>query len=594
MRFKSEKVGGYRVYAVSGVNTVSFGIDAKDANTKDLLGFAVERRDPKENQRYYMYGFKVFRSLIPNPTGKQPVSTFDHPVQSFVWDDFTAKEGRKYEYFFHPLRGSPKNIDRKAAQIPITVETEPLFSKKPHDVFFNRGVASSQAYANKFKNLPPDKIKPKAKSDEAYRWLARHLDEAIIKFIDDTPKGDTLLCCFYEFRYLPVATALKRAMTRGVKVRIIVDAKENGTKTKKAFPRTDNLKTIKDAKLPAANIIKRQGNPTKIQHNKFMVRLKGSGPKAKPIEVWTGSTNISEGGIFGQTNVGHWVRDANTAKMYKAYWDILSKDPGAAKGDRKNSTAKNKAFRTDVEKILSAPSLWKKIPSGVTPVFSPRAGAKILNMYAAMNDEAKRLSCITLAFGINKLFKDLLLDNTSISHIAFMLLEKKDAPAKPRKNAKKLSEPFVALTAKNNVYKAWGSFLDDPLYQWTREINTRKIQLNQHVSYIHSKFLLVDPLGDDPIVVTGSANFSKASTNDNDENMILIRGDMRTADIYFTEFNRLFFHYYFRSVVEDTKQTDRQDKDGLFLIEDDSWLKKYKRGSLKQKRVDLFANMSPI
>ena len=244
-----------------------------------------------------MYGFKVFASVVPNPTGEQPVSTFDQPIQSFVWDDFTAKEDRTYEYFFHPLKGEPKNIDRRAEAIPILVRTEPLFSKKPHDVFFNRGVASSQAYARKFHNVSPDKLTPKEKSDEAFRWLGRHLDEAIIKFIDDTPKGDALLCCFYEFRYLPVALALKRATTRGVKVQIIVDAKENGTKKKKAFPRLDNLKTIRDAKLPAASIIKRQANPAKIQHNKFMVRLKGNGAKAKLIEVWTGSTNISEGGI---------------------------------------------------------------------------------------------------------------------------------------------------------------------------------------------------------------------------------------------------------------------------------------------------------
>ena len=56
----------------------------------------------------------------------------------------------------------------------------------------------------------------------------------------------------------------------------------------------------------------------------------------------------------------------------------------------------------------------------------------------------------------------------------------------------------------------------------------------------------MDPLGADPIVVTGSANFSKASTTDNDENMLLIRGNKRVADIYFTEFNRLFNHYYFQ------------------------------------------------
>ena len=149
--------------------------------------------------------------------------------------------------------------------------------------------------------------------------------------------------------------------------------------------------------------------------------------------------------------------------------------------------------------------------------------------------------------------------------MVFLLLEKKDTPSTRSK------KPFVVLNAKNNVYKAWGPFLGDPLYQWVRETNARQLQLNQHVSYIHSKFLLRDPLGADPIVVTGSANFSVASTTGNDENMLVIRGNRRVADIYFTEFNRLFNHYYFCSVVEDTKRTGHQDKDGLFLIEDDSW-----------------------
>src|SRR5262249_50299887 len=160
MRFKSDKVGGYQIFAVSGVNTVSFGIDATDADTTGLLGFAVERSDPTENQRYFMYGFKVFRSVVPHPQENQTVSTFDQPVQSLVWDDFTAKDDRTYEYFFHPLKGTPKNIDRSAPAIPIRIRTEPLFSDKTHDVFFNRGVASSQAYAREFQNQMPDKIKP--------------------------------------------------------------------------------------------------------------------------------------------------------------------------------------------------------------------------------------------------------------------------------------------------------------------------------------------------------------------------------------------------------------------------------------------------
>lgn len=590
MRFKSHKIGGYQVFAVSGVNTVSFAIDGKDADTAGLLGFAVERHDIQEDERYYVYGFKVFKSVIANPEPNTVVSTFDQPIQSFVWDDFTAKDNHEYEYFFHPLKGKPKNIDRSTPPIPIRVRTEPLFSDQPHDIFFNRGVASSQAYAREFQNVPPDEIKPPAKKKRAFEWLSRKLDDAIFRFIDNTKPGDTLLCCFYEFHYQPVVDALAKAIKNGVDVHIIFDAKKNGkpatAKKKKVddFPRKVNLAAIKKAKIAAKNLIRREAKPNNIQHNKFMVRLAGNAKT--PAEVWTGSTNISDGGIFGQTNVGHWVRDPAAATKFKDYWDLLSKDPGAKKNDdRPTASKKNKALRDTVEAIENVPVKWHEIPAGITPIFSPRGGSAVLQMYAQMNDEAKDLSCITLAFGINKEFKNLLKDNTGLSHLAFLLLEKED---KPNPRAK---DPFVPINARNNVYKAWGSYLRDALYQWTRETNNRALKLNTHVSYIHSKFLLVDPLGSDPIVVTGSANFSSASTNDNDENMIVIRGSRRTADIYFTEFNRLFFHFYFRSVVEATKRTGHTATASRFLYETDDWLTKYKPGSLKQKRVDVFTRM---
>jgi phosphatidylserine/phosphatidylglycerophosphate/cardiolipin synthase-like enzyme len=95
--------------------------------------------------------------------------------------------------------------------------------------------------------------------------------------------------------------------------------------------------------------------------------------------------------------------------------------------------------------------------------------------------------------------------------------------------------------------------------------------------------------------VTGSANFSKASTNDNDENMLVIRGDRRVADIYFTEFNRLFNHYYMRSVQEKTRQLGVNEKktldqQTLFLLENDTRVAKYQRG-LKRKRLNVLTQM---
>jgi phosphatidylserine/phosphatidylglycerophosphate/cardiolipin synthase-like enzyme len=596
MRFKSPKTAVGQVFAVSGTNTISFAIAASEQTKKGLLGFAVERSDPAEGERDFMWGFKVFEKLIPDPAPDLQVRTDQHPVQSFSWDDFTAKPGRTYEYFFHPVKedaqhkGDPRHLDRSSPAVAIKVRTEDLYSAGEHDIFFNRGVASSQAYARRFGNSKPDNL-PEPKRSEALDWLGRELDDAMLRFISGAKQDDTLLCCFYEFRYRPVVDALAAAIGRGVKARIIIDAKVNEYTDKKgnfheSFPRKENLATIQAAGIPDANILRREARASAIQHNKFMVLLRGA--QADPAEVWTGSTNISQGGIFGQTNVGHWVRNRAVAASFADYWGILAGDPGGTRNDAGGAVRKkNAALRDAVAKLTPRPAGIAGVPAGTTTLFSPRAGTDVLDLYVSMLDDATNLSCITLAFGINKAFKDQLKDNTPQSHLTFMLLEKEDKPAKNSK------QPFISINASHNVYKAWGSYIEDSVYQWAKETNTRLLDFNRHVMYIHSKFLLRDPLGSDPIVVTGSANFSEPSTDENDENMLVIRGDLRVADIYFTEFNRLFNHYYFRSVVENLKDGGRKDQqESLFLDDTPGWQDKYQKGKLKAKRLAVYTRMA--
>jgi phosphatidylserine/phosphatidylglycerophosphate/cardiolipin synthase-like enzyme len=591
MRFKSIQVGSYQVFAVTGTNSVSFAVDFTKAETQGLLGFAVERHDPSEDERYFLYGFKVFKSVFAAPTPEIVVSTRDHPVQSFVYDDFTTKPGRTYTYYFYPIKGKPKNLDRSAEPIPITIKTEPAFSKLEHDIFFNRGVASSQTYRRRFGNQSPEQLKKSGearKAKEALAWLSRDLDDAMLRFIDQAETGDTLLGCFYEFRYEPVIKALKRAAAeRNVTLKIIIDAKENQTSEKEAFPREENLRQIEHAGLEiGTQVLLREARKNDIQHNKFMVLLKGAGED--PSAVWTGSTNLSIGSIHGQTNVGHWIRNADVATKFKSYWELLADDPGAQTGDvTAESRRKNNQLRQAVAAIDDAASEWREFPTGITPIFSPRPGLRVLEMYADLLDEAEDLACITLAFGVNKLFKERLVDNTQRNALTFFLLEREDKPDKDN------PDTFIRLSAQNNTYMAFGSYLKEPIHQWARETSAMILRLNQHVSFIHSKFLLKDPLGDDPIVVTGSANFSTASTNDNDENMVVIRGNQRVADIYFTEFNRLFSHYYFRSIQSQLNRVGRlNDAPSLFLEENDQWLDKYSVGSLKRKRVEVFVKMA--
>ena len=551
------------------------------------------RRDVGADQWRVMNGFKVFNSVVPRPTQDLRVSTTDHPVQSFMWDDFVVEPDHVYEYEFRPAKGQPGALTYPDPPIVIAVRTEPLYGAK-HDVFFNRGVASSQFYSREFGNTPIDNLST-AERARALAWLSRDLDDALLKFIDDCGPGDRLQGCFYEFNYEPVLQAFARAVARGVDVRLIIDAKQNqrtvnGT-LQSASPRESNLSALASAGIPGDRVVLREARKWDIQHNKFMVRS----PKGRPAsEVWTGSTNLTRGGVSGQTNVGHWVRDRAVAAAYQQYWTLLSSDPGARTG-APNAEALNTAFKkavADLSPVLAG-DLDPKSP-GMTPAFSPRPDESLLERYAAALDKARRQGCITLAFGVSPTIKTALQDNTDQGPLEFLLLEKKDLPTKPKPGQP--PKPFVRLNSRNNVYSAWGTFLRDPVYQWVRETSAMLVGLNRHVSYIHTKFMLVDPLSASPLVVTGSANFSKDSVKENDENMLIIRGDQRVADIYYTEFNRLFNHYYFRSVVEDTtrRPTNSPTQAGAhrFLDETDGWTKKYAPGSFRTKHLALVASMA--
>jgi phosphatidylserine/phosphatidylglycerophosphate/cardiolipin synthase-like enzyme len=622
MRSKSKSVKGIQVFAVAGTNVVSFGITATKSARSKLLGFAVERVDTATNVATWVKGYKVFKSQIPNPTPTTDVSTYDHPIQSLVWDDFIAEPNHSYDYVFHPVSGAPGNLDRTAPPVTISVTTEPL-NGSVHDVFFNRGVTASQYYATHFDNKAPGKQKTPERSKEAYAWLARELHHQLLLFIESAKKGDSIRGCFYEFEHPEVLKAFKTAIDKGVDVRLIVDEKVNGytrvpTPKNKLTepevvddaPRKANLRAIGKSGLPATAIVPRVARKDVIAHNKFMVILRGKS-KQTPSEVWTGSTNVTESGIFGQANVGHRITDEPTARAYLAYWKLLQDDPGAPTEASKEQL--NIDYLSSVAHLSPAPTTIDEIQHGITPVFSPRSPlAKDdlgpLALYVDLVAKAKKLSCVTFAFGIPDPFRQAIHHNDSSGPVCFMLLEKKDNP-RPKKQQPKGTKqggqpatppkdtPAIYLNSKNNTYEAHGSDLSTAIGKWVKETNNKAFGLTTWVNYIHLKMLLHDPLGADPIVVTGSANFSVASTFSNDENMIIIRGDRRVADIYFTEFNRLWGHYQYRSVVEATahrkpKPGDPPPHNYQFLYEDTEWQTDYEPGDLRSKRVEQYATMA--
>ena len=138
-----------------------------------------------------------------------------------------------------------------------------------------------------------------------------------------------------------------------------------------------------------------------------------------------------------------------------------------------------------------------------------------------------------------------------------------------------------------DVIFAAGAYLGEgALANFLRE---RSNPLNRN-RYIHNKFMLVDPLSDDPLVVTGSANFSRPSQRTNDENMLVIRGNTRVADIYFGEFMRVFDHHYARYMVRKLQEQGQGDPDAGYLKETaEEWVRShFDDRSYKSKRRRYF------
>src|SRR5205823_1864792 len=138
------------------------------------------------------------------------------------WGDYTAKPKTTYQYRVVPAYGKPKLLeldDASATTVEITTEAEESggdAGKTRHDIYFNRGVAGSQAYALKYGRTKPDETNPES---DQMKWLSRGLFEALTKFITlaagDDASDYKLRAMLYEFRYLPVGKAFKAANDAG-------------------------------------------------------------------------------------------------------------------------------------------------------------------------------------------------------------------------------------------------------------------------------------------------------------------------------------------------------------------------------------------
>ena len=502
----SQSADGLTVRLIAGTRVVLVAMSLSAEKRPGCLGFAIERTDlsPQADGQKFWLNNRLGFSDSPDAES----SSDQTPIQAFRYLDLNVQPGGDYLYRVVAQYGRPKDLAPGAAvELKITTETP---ANPATAVYFNRGAGSSSAYTRRFGTSAPDALPPE-QAQAARTWLSNGLEEAILDFLAQA-KDSTfgLHVAMYEFKKPELVNALQQAHQRGVDVRVVYDTG--------AINRDQNAQAANSAGL--AQLCRPRSKAGRFMHNKFVILLQQGRPQA----ILAGSTNWTDTALYGQMNNVQIFADPALAERYEGYFQILYQDPPLA-----SAKTSVEALTPDSNELASAPGVW--------PVFSPRKDTAILNRYAAICQSARTLF-VCNSFDMAPQINDAIVAKDQPGDLLFSITGRQQAGGRALTSASLGGE---AVTAAAPTYSRNGNFLNTSL-------------------------LIADPLGPDPVVVTGSAHLSSGSTVSNDENSLIIRGSPALADIYLTEFLRVFDNLRLNARAAESGP-DRP----LALAADDSW-----------------------
>ena len=285
-----------------------------------------------------------------------------------------------------------------------------------------------------------------------------------------------------------ISDALNNAATRGVLVRVVYDG---STANKGIGTLSSNVKKLMSP----------QGSSYTIMHNKFLVFDAGSTNPEDAI-VWTGSTNLTDEQIHSDFNNVIIIHDQALAKAYVLEFEEMW---GSNTANPNSSVAKFGSFKTD-----NTPHLFNVGGSLVELYFSPsdQVTQKIIK---AVNSADKSIYFSTFVF--------------TRTEIAYPMVDKF--------NLGVYVAGIIGDTggANNTAYKVLHPVINNNVLVYTA--TGGKI--------FHHKYAVIDQ-GDswhDPIVITGSHNWSSSANTSNDENTLMVH-NYEVANQYMQEWAKRF------------------------------------------------------
>ncbi len=315
--------------------------------------------------------------------------------------------------------------------------------------------------------------------------IYRAVDDTCIAYISRAKQ--TIDIAIYNFNnegLSSIANALNAAYNRGVAVRIVTDGGTNNS----AIP--DLVAGIGKIGRPVT---------TGIMHNKFMVIDGKSTNQNDPI-VWTGSCNWTDQNVNTDANNVLFIQDASLAKVYNIEFNEMFGSTTTTPSLANAKFGPAKSDNTPHELIIGG--------NRVEVFFSPSDGVnqQIVNHIATAGSDLE---------------------------VGTMLITRKvisDAII-ARKNAGVTSKVIISNRATSDATVV--TDLGTALGNYFREYHEQGL--------LHSKYMIIDQsnTASDPMVWTGSHNWSDAANVSNDENSIVIHNAL-VSNLYYQDFKKRF------------------------------------------------------
>lgn len=315
-------------------------------------------------------------------------------------------------------------------------------------------------------------------------YLYHSLDDTLISYINRA--NHTLDIAVYQFSQgsgmSDIAAALNAANSRGVLIRFIYDGKDNAS---------TSMGLLNSG---IATLASPSGSSYNIMHNKFVVIDVFDTVNAT---VWTGSTNWTESMFDKSTNNAVIIQDPHVANAYLAQFNMMWGSNGPSPNA---ANSKFGAFKT-----ASATNTFTVDGRTVEVYFSPADNTNS-HIVSAINGVDKELF-----FGVYT-YTEAPNANATVT--------KYNTPGITVKGI--MDEFSMGYSAYNTLSPVMG--------------NDLKIYSSNNMVY-HSKMMIADPdyPSMDPLVLTGSHNWSVTADTKNDENMIIIH-DADIANQYLQDF----------------------------------------------------------